>query len=127
MQKKKWNYFQESEVKGLDTEFVAKLDMARHAAGIQFVIVSGKRTEEHNMEVGGVPDSAHTKGLAADLKVSDSHNLFRMVKSLVDSGINRVGIYFYLAGGVPLIANIHVDDDKTKPQEVIFLKCRGIK
>ena len=37
----KWKYFSEKEVQGLESEFVAKLEKARHEAGIPFIITSG--------------------------------------------------------------------------------------
>lgn len=35
-------------------------------------VTSGYRCHEHNLRVGGVPDSYHTKGLAADVILTDS-------------------------------------------------------
>ena len=54
----------------MDRDFLAKLEIAREYAGTPFRITSGYRTAERNKQVGGVPDSAHTKGHAADIACS---------------------------------------------------------
>ena len=47
------------------------LDKARDIAGVPFVITSGFRTEVENKAVGGVANSAHLKGMAADIAVTN--------------------------------------------------------
>lgn len=108
----RWNYFLEEEVAGLDCEFVAKLDMARHMAGTEFIITSGKRTPEHNEGINGVEDSSHLTGLAVDLACSLSGNRFKIVSALLKVGFKRIGIYD---------KHIHVDDDKEKAEGVIWI------
>ena len=108
----KWKYFSEQEVEGLEPEFVAKLDMARHEAGLPFKITSGKRTSADNERAMGVEGSAHIKGLAVDLACDDSLTRFRMVRSLFNAGIERIGVYD---------RHIHVDVDTEKPQYVMWV------
>ena len=67
-----YKYFKPSEVVGLKPELCEKLDAARGLAGVPFSITSGFRTPAENVAVGGVPNSAHLKGEAADLKCSDA-------------------------------------------------------
>lgn len=88
------------------------LDRAREMAGIPFVITSGYRCEKHNAEIGGVPDSAHIKGLACDIKAVTSSKRYRIVKALMQVGFNRIGIASDF---------IHCDIDVTKPKNVIWL------
>ena len=95
----------------MQQEFLDKIDKARDIAGIPFVITSGFRCPKHNKEVGGRPNSAHTKGLAADIKCINSRDRFRMVKALLEAGFTRIGV------GKDFI---HADIDKSKPQEVIW-------
>lgn len=108
----KWKYFSEQEVEGLEPEFVAKLDMARHEAGVPFKITSGKRSSADNERAMGVEGSAHIKGLAVDLACDDSSTRFRMVRSLFNSGIERIGVYD---------RHIHVDVDPEKPRFVLWV------
>lgn len=121
-EKKKWNYFTDDETKNLDTEFVARLDMARHRAGVPFVITSGYRTPEQNFAVGGVSGSSHEKGLAVDLHCRNSNQLWHILDGLYSVGFNRVGIYFVIENNIPYPTHVHVDSDLTKPKEVAFLK-----
>lgn len=121
---KRWNYFSDVEVVGLDHEFVACLDQARHKAGIPFVLTSGFRDPQKNAEVGGVSDSAHTKGLAADIRCGNSHTLYKILDGLYSAGIRRIGIYYRMSDqdGALNYTHVHCDIDQTKPQEVVFLK-----
>ena len=95
----------------MDDKFLSMLDLARTIAGIPFVITSGYRCKKHNKEIGGVPDSAHTKGLASDIRVNNSIERYMIVVSLLQAGFNRIGI------GSDFI---HVDCDESKPQYVIW-------
>jgi len=111
-------YFKLSEFKcpccgkaDMQQEFLDKIDKARDKAGIPFVITSGYRCPKHNKEVGGRPNSAHTKGLAADIKCTNSRDRYKMVKALLEAGFTRIGV------GKDFI---HADIDETKPQEVIW-------
>ncbi len=51
----------------MDTDLLAKLEALRTALGRPVVITSGVRCATRNAEVGGVPDSRHLSGRAADL------------------------------------------------------------
>lgn len=104
-------FFTLEEVKGLDQELVAKLDWARGRAGVPFTITCGVRTEEENNAVGGVPDSAHLKGLAVDIRCQDSAARFKMVNAMLLAGFKRIEIG---------TLHVHVDVDGTKPQEVMW-------
>lgn len=119
-----WKYFKPEEVEGLDDEFVAKLDQARHIAGIPFVITSGLRTPEKNQSIiGAVPNSAHLKGLAVDLRVENGHEVFLIAKAAEKVGITRVGIYVD-EKNQPV--HVHLDLDPDKPNEVTFVKREGV-
>ncbi len=92
----------------MSEEFIKKLDKARGIAGVPFKINSGYRTKEHNLEVGGVANSAHTLGLAADIAITPETKQ-KIASALYKAGFKRLGF-----------ANsfIHVDLDKSKPQTV---------
>lgn len=53
----------------IDTKLVSYLEKIRTYFGKPTVINSGYRTPEHNAKVGGVKDSYHVKGMAADICV----------------------------------------------------------
>lgn len=122
MDGQRWIYFTDEEVKGLQPEFVALLDRARHDAGVPFTITCGFRDPEHNAQVGGVSDSAHLKGLAVDLHCPDSHTAFLIVQACLAVGIKRAGVYHGQpdAEGHVQSTHIHVDFDPDLPQEVLW-------
>lgn len=94
---KKFRYFELSEFirsdtakkKGIDntpsfeavdnlSELVSKiLDPLRAAYGMPITVTSGYRCPALNKAVGGVSDSVHQKGWAADLQTGGSFNKFR--------------------------------------------------
>lgn len=81
-------------------------------AGVPFVINSAYRCEKHNAKVGGVPWSAHTRGLAVDIRASGSRQRFIVAQALMARGLTRIGV----ASGF-----VHVDVDKGKDQQVLWL------
>jgi len=95
----------------MDGEFLTKLDNARAISSIPFKITSGYRTEAHNKAVNGVSDSSHMKGHAADIAVGSGSDRWTVVNALIRSGFNRIGIAKTF---------IHVDDDPSKPSNVIW-------
>lgn len=115
-------YFKDEEVAGLDPAFVAKLDQARGIAGIPFTITCGRRDATHNAAVGGVSDSAHLTGHAVDLHAPDSHTAFRIASAALSVGIKRVGVYHGQpdAAGHVQPTHVHIDDDASLPQEVLW-------
>lgn len=97
----------------IDKKFVELLDYARIEADTPFVITSGYRCQKHNDKVKGVEESAHTLGLAADIRAETSSQRFLILKSLIDIGFSRIGIAKTF---------IHVDMAKeNKPQNVGWL------
>lgn len=91
--------------------FVRKLDDARAIAGVPFVITSGYRCAAHNAKEGGAKNSAHLYGLAADISAPNSATRLAIVDALLMTGFTRLGI------GKTFV---HVDDDLTKPQRVMW-------
>jgi len=95
----------------MDLEFMSLIDDERGIAGIPFRITSGYRTPSHNAIVGGVEDSSHTRGLAADIYTPDGRHRWLIVDALIKVGFNRIGI---------ADSFIHVDNDPEKTQNVIW-------
>jgi zinc D-Ala-D-Ala carboxypeptidase len=96
----------------IDEDFVKQLELARMFTDVPFEITSGYRCKEHNEEVGGVADSAHTKGKAADIKAIGSVTRYSILEAVIVRGFKRIGI------GKTFI---HVDVDTSKPAEVMWL------
>lgn len=76
----------------MDDQFLFMLDDARGLCGIPFKITSGYRCPAYNKTVGGKKNSAHLKGLAADLSVPNDEARILMVQALLDAGFERFGI-----------------------------------
>lgn len=115
-----YRYFSREEFDSPDLEgsgnsmqelFILPLHKARISAGIPFKINSGYRTEEHNKSVGGVENSPHTGGWAADIHCVDSVSRHKIISSLIEVGFNRIGIAKTF---------IHVDNQPSKPPYVIW-------
>lgn len=97
----------------MDPGTLARLDEARDLANTPFVVTSGYRCVAHNKAVGGKPNSAHTRGLAVDIKFSNGVQAFAILHALLAVGFVRVG-YNQKHGF------FHVDSDPTLPQNVFF-------
>ena len=79
----------------LDRRLLEGLETLRSMAGVPIIVHAGYRCEEHNREVGGVPHSEHTCGLAADIHVpglllQQMYELALAVPQFVAGGI---GVY----------------------------------
>lgn len=95
--------------KNMDTNFLYKLEHARELAGVPFKITSGYRTKDHNAKVGGVPNSSHLIGVAADIAVSGGNQRYIILNALIKAGFKRLGIAKTF---------IHCDTDNSKPNSV---------
>ena len=95
--------------KNMDTNFLTKLEEAREIAGVPFKITSGYRTKEHNEAVGGVPNSSHLIGVAADIAVSSGSERYTILNALIKAGFKRIGVAKTF---------IHCDTDPNKPNSV---------
>lgn len=102
--------------KNMSDEFILLLDKARELASIPFKINSGFRSKKHNESLRArgfkaVKNSAHLKGLAADIRTRSSSDRFKIVDALLRVGVTRIGI------GKTFV---HCDTDNTKTQELIW-------
>ena len=98
--------------KKMEEELLKRLDFARELANTPFKITSGYRTKEHNRKIGGVSNSSHLKGLAADIYCDSNINRWRIIDSLIKARFTRIGIGKNF---------IHCDIDEDKANGVIFL------
>lgn len=100
------------DITDVNSDLLSMLDSARELAGIPFKINSAYRSYTHELNQGRDGKSSHVKGLAVDISATDSVSRFKIVSALVKSGFNRIGIHD---------AFIHVDIDKDKSQNVLWL------
>lgn len=100
----------------MKVKLLKMLDAARQQANIPFNVNSGYRTSEHNSAVGGVPDSSHTRGWAADIAARTLEQKIRIVRAARSVGFNRFGIYETF---------IHLDCDPSKMPNVAWDKKTG--
>lgn len=113
-------YFKESEFKkctppcslqDMSQALMWRLDNVRASAGIPLVISSAFRSIAYEKSKGRAGTSAHTKGLAVDIRCNSDRNRWKIIKALIDNGFTRIGIGR---------TYIHADIDGDKTQEVIW-------
>jgi len=97
-----------------DPDLVEDLEAARARARVPFPVTSCARCLAHNSAAGGVPDSAHMKGLAVDIVFKSSADMFEGVTALIAGGFDR---FVFYPGH-----RIHVDEDPAKPAPMMKVK-----
>lgn len=95
----------------MDQGLLLRLDCARQELGRPLIVTSGYRCARHNAKVGGIPDSAHVQGLAADLAVRSSAERY-VVLPVLQRLFARIGVSKTF---------VHVDVCMDKPQAVIWV------
>jgi len=95
----------------MDECFLEMLDNARELYSKPMRVNSGYRTKEYNTKIGGVKNSSHILGLAADISCKSSSDRFAMLNAFIQAGFKRIGVASNF---------IHVDIDKNKSQNVIW-------
>ena len=76
----------------LHPKLLAKLVELRNILERPVYITSGYRCSGYNRKVGGVPNSYHLIGLAADIKVKDI-NLIELLEVCENIGFGGIGFY----------------------------------
>ena len=88
-----------------------KLDAARALAGIPFVLNSAYRSPAWERSHGRTGTGAHPHGCGVDIRCNTSANRMKIIQSCLAVGFRRIGIGK---------TYIHVDDDETQAQNVIW-------
>ena len=98
----------------MDKTFLHRLDVARYHSGVPYIVNSAFRTLEHEKSKGRDGSSSHTKGMAVDLKATNSRTRFKIIEGLLKAGFTRIGISEDKGF-------IHVDSDPSKDPNVIWI------
>lgn len=91
--------------------FIKDLQAVRDVLGVPITVRSGLRCAKWNEHEGGKEDSAHTKGVGADLACNASRFRFELVTALK-------GLFCRIGIGKTFV---HVDEDKSKAQDVMWV------
>lgn len=77
-------------------ELIVLLNAIRSRYGKPIVVTSGYRSPEHNAAVGGVKNSYHTLGLAADIRpLNENRSDVSLLQSICDEMNPHGGVGFY--------------------------------
>ena len=98
-------------IEDMDQRFLDTLDALRAQAGIPLVLNCAYRSVAHEKARGRSGNSAHTKGLAADIRCNSSATRWKIVTAALALGIRRIGIGK---------SYVHVDIDGALPQDVVW-------
>jgi uncharacterized protein YcbK (DUF882 family) len=100
----------------LETRLIDALETLRALAGSPIVLQDGYRCSNHNQEVGGVTDSEHTRGTAADLKIPGLtlQQMYELALQVPEFATGGIGVY---DGGY-----LHVD---VRPHSSRWARVRG--
>lgn len=93
----------------MNDSFMARLDDARHIAGVPFIVSSAYRSKQYELSKGRSGTSSHCFGLAIDLLCSNSFNRLLIISALLKVGFKRIGLHSNF---------IHVDYDSCKSQSI---------
>jgi uncharacterized protein YcbK (DUF882 family) len=79
----------------LDSHLVEGLEVLRVLAGVPVVVNAGYRCPRHNQEVGGVPNSEHTRGLAADIRLPglSLQQMYELATQVPQFAEGDIGVY----------------------------------
>lgn len=78
----------------IDKRLVDVLDRIRERLGVPITVNSGYRCPEHNAEVGGVSDSQHVLGTAADITY-DGVDVDTLAEIAEECGADGIGKYYH--------------------------------
>lgn len=90
----------------IEDKFIEMLDILRENCGFPFVITSGYRDPSHPEEVKKEQPGTHSRGIAADIYISDGAQRRSIIENAIDIGFGGIGV----AKGF-----VHVDIRDTTP------------
>tara|TARA_R110000803_G_scaffold98815_1_gene166899 strand:- start:126 stop:488 length:363 start_codon:yes stop_codon:yes gene_type:complete len=92
-------YFEDREIEckcgcgeaDMDSVFMERLDMLRYRYNRPIILNSAFRCLEHNVVVGGVADSPHTKGIAVDIRCT-TQEAYWLMKYAIELRFQGIGV-----------------------------------
>lgn len=100
----------------IENGLIAALEQLRMLAGKEIVVHDAYRCLAHNQEVGGVTDSEHTRGMAADIAIPDL-----TLQEMFDLAL-QVPIFFNGGIGAYDGGFVHLD---VRPYQARWARVRG--
>ena len=85
-----------------DPKLLVKLELVRQMlGGIPIIINSGYRCEVHNKAVGGIPNSYHLQGKAADIRINGNMDELYYFVDIVfkENGVGRYKNFIHVDTG----------------------------
>ena len=79
---------------GMDVRLQNILDAIRERIRGPVILTSAYRCPAHNAAVGGVPNSYHTQGIAADVLVPDGMTVDQLAQIAEECGADGIGRYY---------------------------------
>lgn len=76
----------------ISPELIDKLDELREACGFPFIITSGYRDSTHPIEAKKTKAGTHAQGIAADIKVNNGLQRFKIVEEAIKLGFTGIGV-----------------------------------
>ena len=99
------------------------LQPIRNKYGRAITIISGYRSKELNNKIGGIKNSQHIIGCAADIKCTGTPKavLFNIIKDMIEKDEIKVGQLIWEYGTKQEPKWIHVSLPYTKTNQIIYL------
>lgn len=79
---------------GMDERLLDVLDAMRERVGGPLLLSCAYRCPSHNAEVGGVPNSQHVLGTAADVLCPDGVSVEELAEIAEECGADGIGRYY---------------------------------
>lgn len=79
-------------IEDMEQDFLDVLDAIREKAGIPLVLNSAYRPVSHEKKQGRAGTSAHTYGLAVDIRCSSDVNRWKIISAAIECGVTRIGV-----------------------------------
>ena len=79
---------------GIANELLEVLDAMREQIGAPLLLSCAYRCPAHNKEVGGVPNSQHVQGCAADVLLPEGKSVDELATIAENCGADGIGSYY---------------------------------